>query len=198
MTRFAAATLLLAAVVMAGMPSYSDDGRTIVSYTYVLLSENAEGAVKELRAYAPVKKGYVSYFSNDRVVLRLPGREVDPLKKMLTGIGYVTDERQHRQDFSAVMLDLETRLAVKRKLLGDLTAIFSGAKLVDTLKVEKEIGKVIVEMEEIKGKINYYRDRFALSDVTVLINRSGVTSTGVQATRWEWIRRLGIENLVRD
>ncbi len=198
MVRSAAASLLVAAVVLTGMPSYTEEGRTIVSYTYVLFSEDAEAAVKELRACAPIKKGYVSYFSNDRVVLRIPGREVDSLKKMLPGLGYVTDERQNRQDFSAVMLDLETKLSVKKKLLGELTAVFSGAKLADTLTVEKEIGKVIVEMEDLKGKINYYRDRFALYDVTVLINRSGAVSKEAQTTPWGWIRHLGIENLMRN
>ena len=200
MTRIAGIALIAVMVLFSGMTAFPDEGRNIASYTYYLLAEDTEAAIANLRRYAPSRNGYVSYFSSDRIVMRMPGAEIMPFKKRLAELGYVTDEQQSRQDFSSVMLDLETRLNVKQKLLGDLTAIFSGAQLADTLKVEQAIGGVIVEIEDLKGKIGYYRDRFALSDVTVHVNRSAASGGQHQGTqvRWDWIRGLGIENLMRN
>ena len=199
MTRIAGVLLIASMVLFAGMKAFPDEGRSIASYTYFLLADDTDAAIGDLRRFAPSRNGYVSYFSSNRIVLRMPAAEIMPLKKRLAELGYVTDEQQNRQDFSSVMLDLETRLNVKQKLLVDLTAIFSGAKLADTLKVEQEIGGVIVDIEELKGKIGYYRDKCTLSDVTVHINRSSSSAGQYQGTQalWDWIRGLGIENLMR-
>jgi hypothetical protein len=200
MTRITGMLSIAFMVLFSGMSAFPDEGRTIASYTYYLLAEDSDAAIANLRHYAPSKNGYVSYFSSDRIVMRMPGAEIMTFKKRLAELGYVTDEQQSRQDFSSVMLDLETRLNVKQKLLGDLTAIFSGAQLADTLKVEQAIGAVIVEIEDLKGKIGYYRDRFALSDVTVHVNRSAAQGSAHRGTLvwWDWIRGLGIENLLRN
>lgn len=200
MTRVGAALIMLMTVLFAGMSAFPDETQSISSYTYYLLADNADAAIRELRSFAPSRNGYVSYFSNNRIVMRIPAADIMIMKKRLSEIGYITDEQQKRQDFSAVMLDLETRLNVKRKLLDDLTAVFSGAKLADTLKVEQEIGKVIIEIEDLKGKIGYYRDGFALSGVTVFVNRSGASGgmKGQAPVQWDWIRRLGMEYLMRD
>ena len=70
----------------------------------------------------------------------------------------------------------------------------------ETLAVEREIGKVIGEVENLKGSINYYSDRVALSDVDVTVSRSGDSTArpSREITRWEWIRRLGIGSLVNS
>lgn len=200
MKRTAALMTVLMALLPAWVKVFPDEGRSIASYTYYILVDNTQNAIKDLRAFAPAKNGYVSYFSNDRVVLRIPSGDMDSVKRKLAETGYVTDERQTRQDFSQVMLDLETRLGVKQKLLSDLNALFSGAKLADTLRVEQEIGKVIVEIEDLKGKIGYYKNRFALSDVTVFVNKSTDSGGTMQTapSQWNWVRSLGIEGLMRD
>ncbi len=200
MKRLAATLMIALFIILGGIPSSGDDATSVFTYVYSLLTENPDAAIKDLRSFASDRKGYVSHFSNAKISVRIPRDEVESMKKRLANLGYISDERLTREDVSSVMLDLETRLKVQRKLLDDLTAIFSGAKMADTLRVEQEVGKVIVEIEDLKGRIGYYKNRISLCDMTVHINRSseGSGMTHQMQTHWNWIRNLGIEKLVKD
>ena len=200
MTRYAYALMIALFVMLAWIPSSGDDASSVFSYVYSLLTESPDAALKDLRSFASDSKGYVSHFSNAKISIRIPRGEIETIKKRLGNLGYISDERLAREDVSSIMLNLETRLKVQRKLLDDLTGIFSGARMADTLRVEQEVGKVILEIEDLKGRIGYYKDRFALCNVTVYINRaSGGTGMSQQIqSNWSWIRNLGIEKLVND
>ncbi len=177
---------------------YSDEARSVFSYSYYVSTDNPEAVIKHVRAFVPAKKGYVGYFSNDRIYVRLPLAEVEPLRRMLAELGYVIGENQKREDLALKVLDLETRLATKQKLLSDLNQI-SSMRLSETLQVEQEMNRVIIEIEDIKGKLAFHRDRIALCEVTVFLNRAYLPSKALpQNVPAEWFLRLGIENLMRE
>ncbi|HPB81227.1 MAG TPA: DUF4349 domain-containing protein [Spirochaetota bacterium] len=186
-------------IMLFGGTAFSSDAEVIFNYRYSLTAGDPDAVIESLRDFAKRNGGYVKFFSNNRIDLRLPkGREAQ-LKADISRMGYVSEENQSRQDVSKMLLDLKTQLKVKKKLLHDLKDIFSSSQLSDTLSVEQELGKVIVEVESIKGQMFYYRDRVALPEIQVYINRSSgaVTKKNVD-TRWEWIRKMGIHSLIQD
>jgi hypothetical protein len=169
----------------------------ILSYHYRVMASDPDGMINQLRKITRNNGGYVKFFSNDKIVIRLPGDRIAALRSSIAEAGYIADEQLLRKDVSEIMLELSTTLAVKQKLLQKLYDIFNSARLDQTLDVEQEVGKVVTEIESIKGKIAYYQDRVSLSEITVNVNQSSRSPVRTRAqTQWEWIRRLGIENLL--
>lgn len=188
-------TILLMLLIISG-EALSENNR-ILRINYYLITENSSRLINLIREKAAESGGYVKFFSGSKVVIRIPVSIALKFREFVTGKGYVIDEQVFRENVSEKMIDLKTRLRVKEKLLGDFYRLFDSSKFHQTLDVEREIGKLILEIESIKGKINYYRDRVTLSEVTVFINsRKPVTDTGKAVTKWKWIRGLGIPSLL--
>ncbi len=189
---------MIIAGVLSSSVAHTDDAQSVFSYSYYVSTDSPETIIKNVRAFVPAKKGYVGYFSNDRINVRIPVSEVDLLRRLLSELGYVVGENQKRQDIALTMLDLQTRLSTKQKLLSELNQITS-VRLAETLQVEQEMNRVIEEIENIKGKLAYYRDRIALSEVTIYLNRAYVSAkTLPHNVPAGWMLRLGIENLLGE
>ncbi|HDP79431.1 MAG TPA: DUF4349 domain-containing protein [Spirochaetes bacterium] len=170
-----------------------------VQATYNLVTPSADKAIDALRKYVTDRGGYVHSYSSSEITLRIPASEEGNLRPVLLRIGYISDENIVKQEISQALTDLNTSLKVKNDHLAKLYGIFSGSGIAETLEVEKEIARVVMEIENIKGRINWYRDRSSLSGVTVRFYKSGERGkpAGRAENIVEWIRMLGVENLMR-
>lgn len=166
-------------------------------YTYFLLTENAEKAQLTIRDAVRASRGYVQSLSAAQMVVRIPAGSADALKAALARVGYITDEQVYRTDVTAAVTELATRLAVKQKLLDDLYRLFTASEFHQTLEVEQEIDKVVIEIERLKGQLAWHRDRAALCEVTIHLNQKGPADpTRRGETRWPWIKALGVPGLL--
>jgi hypothetical protein len=190
-----ALTVLLLMLVLS-VEAFPENNQ-ILRVNYYLISDNPQRLISLIREKASESGGYVKFFSGDKVIVRIPGNTALKFREFVAGKGYVMDEQVFRKNVSEKMIELKTRLKVKEKLLKDFYSLFESSRFHQTLDVEKEIGKLVLEIEEIKGKINYYTDRIALSEVTVNINsRRPAVRSGKAVVKWDWIRRLGVPELL--
>ncbi len=173
------------------------ENNQVLRVNYYLIAENSQRLINLIREKTAGWGGYVKFFSGNKVVIRVPGGIALKFREFVAGKGYVLDEQVFRQNVSEQMIELKTKLKVKEKLLKDFYRLFESSRFHQTLDVEREIGKLVLEIEKIKGKINYYTDRTTLSEVTVNINsRRPAAGPGKAVTKWDWIRRLGIPSLL--
>lgn len=184
--------LLCATAASAGDDTFTQE------YSYSMFASDREKAVARLRGYADEQKGYVKFYSNDKVVLRLPVERVSRIREAILDTGFIGDEKIKRTDVGETLVELRTRLKTKETLLASLYKIFEDAAVEQTLEVEKELGKVVTEIEEIKGRIAYLEDRVALAEVAVSINVQPGSKKGPSRdrARWEWMNSIGIEHLM--
>lgn len=188
--------LVLCLLVLAAAP-LAAGGNDQYRYTYYLLTENAEKAQAVVREAVRAARGYVQSLSSTQLVLRVPAGALADLKAALTRAGYITDEQVYRTDVTATVTDIATRLAVKQKLLDDLYKLFAASEFHQTLEVEQEIDKVVVEIEKLKGQLAWHRDRAALCEITVHLNQKGPADPARRGeTRWQWIRDLGVPGMM--
>ncbi len=183
---------LYAAPAPAGEDTFTQE------YFYDMFSAEKEKSVARLRSFAAENGGYVKFYSSTKVVLRMPATAVQRIRDVILDTGYIGDERIQRTDVGETLLDLRTRLKTKESLLTSLYKIFEDAQIQQTLEVEKELGKVVMEIEDIKGRIAYLDDRISLAEVTVSINiqPNAKKPATVPRSRWEWMNSLGIEALL--
>jgi hypothetical protein len=175
--------------------------RVIYTGRLTVLSPDPEGAVKATRQLAEDAGGFVDSIKGQRVVLRVPAETFDATMQAIADLGLVTDRQIDAADVTEQMVDLEIRLDNFEALRQRLQALLEKADDVeDTLKIEKELGRLTGEIESIKGKLRLLRDRVALSTITASFNAPAGTASGL-ATRvrpFGWVNGVGDEAFGRD
>lgn len=144
--------------------------------------------------------GYMQETSGNLVVVRLPADKFDQIEPELKKLGRLDDTQTRIQsaDITAQFVDTELRLQTKKKYLQTLTRMLEQAgTLKDKLEVQKEIARMVEEIESLEGQLRLMAQQVALATVTVTFR---LAHSGVQRTfrlPWDWLDALGIENLIR-
>ena len=105
------------------------------------------------------------------IVLRAPSAQFAGLLQALHGLGSLQSEAIGTQDVTKDYADLETRLAVKEQTVARLRVLMENrtAKLAEILDVERELGRAVAELEQMKGERRYYDQQIALSTVKLTL-----------------------------
>ncbi len=99
--------------------------------------------------------------------VRVPSARFDPALEELRQIGTVDWEAVSTQDVTKAYTDLELRLSNKRRMeerLQTLLATNTG-NLSAVLEVERELGRVVGEIEELLGEKRYFDHRISTSTI---------------------------------
>lgn len=135
-------------------------------------------AVEEASRAAAAFGGYVSdrQSSEDgsghdrgQITLRIPSDRFDGALSVLKKLGRVKSEGVQTQDVTRAYADLETRLQVKRETAARLREILTRqtGKVSEVLEVEREIARVVEEIEQAEGERRYFDNQVSLSTVTL-------------------------------
>ncbi len=138
-------------------------------------------AVEEAARAAGASGGYVSdrQSSEDaagrargQITLRIPSEKFDGALSALRRLGRVRSEGVQTEDVTRQYADLETRLKVKRETAARLREILirQTGKVSEVLQVEREIGRVVEEIEQAEGQRRYFDNLISLSTITLLLS----------------------------
>jgi hypothetical protein len=96
----------------------------------------------------------------------------------LAGLGDVKREAVTTEAVTKAYADLETRLSVKREAATRLRHLLERqtGSLSDVLEVERELTRLIGEIEELEGQRRYYDQRIAVSSITVELFEPGTAA----------------------
>ena len=103
------------------------------------------------------------------LTLRIPAERFEGAMGRLRSLGRLLHEAVSTEDVTKAYTDLETRLQVKRETaarLRDILARQTG-KVAEVLEVEREIGRVLEEIEAAEGERRYYDNQVSLSTITL-------------------------------
>ena len=189
--------ILMILFLGAALPVFSEETR-IYSYTYYITAMDERTAADSIQKLTRERGGYLKTLSTGQLTIRLAPGYNDELKALFVKLGYILDEQISREDAGEKLVDLAARLSVKEKLLKELYALFNASQFHQTLEVEKEIGKLIVEIEQIKGEMAFHRDRIALSEYTIHLNVLPPAGKKGSEPRWQWVNTLGIPDLLKE
>jgi hypothetical protein len=100
--------------------------------------------------------------------VRVPADRFDGFMASLSGLGELLDQHISATDVTAQWVDVEARLAAKRKVEERYLAIVDQAKTVtEVLEVERELGNVRAEIESMEAQMRVLRDQVAMSTLTI-------------------------------
>jgi len=107
-----------------------------------------------------------------QITLRVPSEKFDGAVSALRKLGRVKSEGVRTEDVTKAYTDLETRLRVKRETAGRLREILvrQAGKVSEVLSVEREIARVVEEIEQAEGERRYYDNLVSLSTITLSLH----------------------------
>jgi Domain of unknown function (DUF4349) len=108
------------------------------------------------------------------LTVRVPSAVFESTLEGLGQLGHVRYVSTGTEDVTKAYFDLETRLAVKEETTQRLRELGRRAgDLSDVLEVERELGRVVEEVEQLKGERRYYDERLAFSTINVTLLAEG-------------------------
>lgn len=109
------------------------------------------------------------------ITLRVPVDALGKTVSALKALGETTDEASTQQDITRDYVDLETRLAVREQELARLRELLANrtAKLSDVLEVEREITRVVTDIEQMKGERRYYDNQVEMATIALTLFEAG-------------------------
>jgi hypothetical protein len=122
------------------------------------------------------------------VVLRVPAEGFEDALADARAVGEVVREQVSGEDVSQEFVDLDARLRnfeAQESVLLDLMA--KSTSVADTLRVQRELQDVQLEIERLRGRLRYLRDQTDLSTITLRLREADevVAGTGLFERAWD-------------
>ena len=174
--------------------------KRMIIYTagYVVSVYDLEDSSKKIVKIAEDAGGYVATQTNDTVVVRVPAGKFREVIEKLEAVGRVVDKKLQALDVTEQHTDLTLRLAAKKKYLETLQKLLEKAQDAKAmLEIQKEIGRIIEEIESFEGRLRYLADQVSYSTITVRLHLATKKAFRTFKLPFGWIESLGIEHLVR-
>lgn len=147
-----------------------------------------------LRAMATSLRGYMEEMSESAIVLRIPAARLNEAMAQAEKMGEVTKRTIKGEDLTVEVRDLDVRLRNLDEMRTRLYALLAkGTNVQELLLIEKELERVTVDIETIKGRLQAIRTDVAYSTLTVTLNTSLPQTELKEVFPFDWVRGLGQE-----
>ena len=162
----------------AGAPADAAEQRIIYSAELSVVVKDLAVAAERIQALAADYKGYVADGGVDRTrgsyptgrwVVRVPSDRLEEALAELSEMGVPERRSQTAQDVTEEYVDLEARIANKRRLEERILELLDQreGKIGEVIEVERELSRVREEIERMEGRLRFLQNRTAYATVTV-------------------------------
>ena len=164
-----------------GAPVGTPDNRKLIRNAQVELEVvKFDDAVQRITAFATEDRGFVATSSSERqangklrgtLVVKVLPETLDEFLLKLRSIGEVKNQTLGTDDVTKQYFDTESRLNNARVMEQRLIDILKtkSTKVADLLEVEKELGRVREQIEQMQGSIKYLDAQIAFATVTITL-----------------------------
>ncbi|MDQ3914878.1 MAG: DUF4349 domain-containing protein [Actinomycetota bacterium] len=120
--------------------------------------------------------------------IRVPAGRFEEALSALEALGDIAGEDVRGEDVSQEFVDLEARLRNATAQEGVLFRLYDRSQsIADTIRVQRELEDVQLEIERLRGRLRYLEDRTDLSTISVSVTEAGAVAAepGPFARAWE-------------
>lgn len=125
-------------------------------------------------------------------VIRVPAERFEETLSALEDLGKVVGENVSGQDVTQEFVDLEARLRNATAQEEVLFELYDRSQsIADTIRVQRELEDVQLEIERLRGRLRYLEDRTDLSTISVSLTEAGavVAADGPFEKAWTTARK---------
>ncbi len=178
-----------AAAPIPSAPTATPDIRKVIRNAHVEFEvEKFETAVAAIEEAARAENGFVDTKTSARgangkvsgaVVVKVVPERLDSFLARLSAIGLLKNQRIDAQDITKAYADTDARLRNARKMetrLLDILQTKSG-KVSELLEVERELGRVRSDIEQMEAEVKMYDGQLAYATVTIVLAEKDLSQT---------------------
>jgi hypothetical protein len=168
-------------IILPPVPQTGQQKKIIRDGSLTLKVRDIGSVRKQVDSIIMECKGYVgseSFNSYDQestciIAIRVPAANFDLMvKRIETGPGEVIYKDINTRDVTEEYIDLETRLANKRKFVNRYAELLKKAGTVkDMLEIEQHIRIIEEEIESTEGRLRYLNDQVSFSNLTLTLTQ---------------------------
>jgi hypothetical protein len=138
--------------------------------------------------------------TNTTIVIRVPVARFEEALGRLEKLGDVTGRQVDAEDITQEFFDLDVRLKSARAVRDRLEQLLSRAvKVDDSIAIERELERVVGEIERLEGRLKFLRDRAQYSTITITFAPRAQEKLGKDSFHlpFPWLDELGLGRLLR-
>ena len=179
--------------------SWSAENQSAMSGSMVLRVDDREATLKEVLDETENKGGWFATLTAESVDLRIPAAEAKAFMEGLRAKGDLVSRGYSSQDHSPELADLASRLRAREAVLARYMEVLTTARSKAVVSVEREISRVITEIEQIKGRIRVLEDKVAYARVWVgfeFKERRAPSRDG--SSSFAWLNSMNVSDLLES
>lgn len=160
---------------------------------------DVQPGLKAVEAAARDLGGFLAKQSNFTIIVRVPAARFQEALGRLEKLGDVTSKDVEARDVTEEYLDLELRIKSARAVRERLEHLLAKAnKVEDSIAIEKELQRVMGELESMEGKLKYLRDQAQYSTISVTFSSrtKELVAKDTFKLPFPWLEQLGLGRLL--
>ena len=186
--------LLAAAVVQ---PAVCENYLYQIIQATVLVAD-PDRTADALESWVEQNGGYALLKSSDRVVLRLPFRQIPQLRSKLEELSdYILELSPQSRDLREAMLETQAKINSRREVLRQTLALLDQADVKGTLAIEKEVFSLIEEIEQLTAALQKLALNRAFSRAEISLRYLEQTVPENIPSSFDWINGVDFYSFIQ-
>ncbi len=159
----------------------SSVNRKLIRNAEVELEITSDDAIQKITALANEERGYVATTSSEKqangklkgqVVVKVLPENLDRFLQKIRGLGDLKNQTLGTEDVTKAYFDTESRLKNARVMEQRLIEMLKKKSddINDLLQVEKELGRVREQIEQMQGELKYWDSQVQFATVTIQLS----------------------------
>jgi hypothetical protein len=176
-------------------------GRKII-YTaaFALVVKNIDEALESTRQMAERAGGYIQSMKGAEIIVRVPSVRFNEAAASLAALGHVVSKEIGAQDVTESYADLEVRIKAAKAVMDEFAKLLDrSANVEEALRVEREIGRVRSEIEQMEGVLMRMSHEVTYATLTVRFSAAPAPAPLPQlrvSLPVPWLKQIGLDNLM--
>lgn len=170
-----------------------------VTASVVVQVDDRDAAAAALIAKAEKRGGWFASFSTDAVAFKIPVAQAEAFVEEARMLGLVVDRSSARSELGPQLADAMASLEARTAVLARYFEVLGEARPESVVAVEREIDRLIREIETYEGRIRLLRHRGAYADVSVAFqfrDRRAPANDGTSP--FPWVNAVDLGWLLSD
>ncbi len=170
-----------------------------VSYAITVAVASPAQAADQLVAKAEELGGYFAERSDEGVLVRVPAQRVQDMVAAVSPLGEEVSLTRKARDLAPSLLEQRTRLASREQVLSRYFAIIAGAGPDTVVSVEREMTRLVEEIEALKGTIRLAEHQLQLAEVSVRFRfRDRRPPARDGSSSFPWLNTVNLSDLLAE
>jgi hypothetical protein len=172
---------------------------TRIDASLVVRVNDRDAAAQAMVDTAQGLGGWFSNLSENAVTVRVPVDSADLFLGQAQTLGEVVDRSFSRSDMGPQKADVESRLKARREVLERYLGVLADASPKAVVQVEREITRVVSEIEGLEGQKRVLEDRTRFAEVTVGFRfRARRAPRRDGSSSFAWLNTVNVADMLDD